>query len=41
VPILRWGNPPRRVLRISAQLYNAEDEFSRLASALRSRLSAR
>src|SRR5918999_2181041 len=30
VPIFRWGNPPRRVLRISAQLYNAEDEFVRL-----------
>ena len=40
VPIFRWGNPPRRVLRISAQLYNIEDEFRRLASALRSRLAA-
>ena len=40
VPIFRWGNPRRRVLRISAQLYNIEDEFRRLASALRSRLAA-
>jgi isopenicillin-N epimerase len=40
VPIFRWGNPPRRVLRISAQLYNIEDEFRRLASALRTRLAA-
>jgi isopenicillin-N epimerase len=41
VPIFRWGNPPRRVLRISAQLYNTENEFSRLASALRGRLRAK
>jgi isopenicillin-N epimerase len=41
VPIFRWGNPPRRVLRISAQLYNTEDELRRLASALRSRLVAK
>ena len=41
VPIFRWGNPPRRVLRISAQLYNAEDEFVRLGRVLRARLAAR
>jgi isopenicillin-N epimerase len=41
VPIFRWGNPPRRVLRISAQLYNMEGEFRRLARALRSRLAAK
>ena len=41
VPIFRWGNPPRRVLRISAQLYNTEDEFVRLGSVLRARLAAR
>jgi isopenicillin-N epimerase len=35
VPVFRWGNPPRRILRLSAQLYNAEHEFRRLASALR------
>jgi isopenicillin-N epimerase len=37
VPVFRWGNPPRRILRLSAQLYNTEHEFRRLASALRAR----
>jgi len=35
VPIFGWGDPPRRALRISAQLYNAEPDFRRLAQALR------
>jgi len=38
VPIFRWGNPPRRILRLSAQVYNTEQDFRRLASALRARL---
>jgi isopenicillin-N epimerase len=41
VPIFRWGNPSRRVLRISAELYNTEDEFIRLASVLRAGLAAK
>ncbi len=38
VPIMFWPKPPRRLLRISAQLYNARDEYRALADALRSRL---
>lgn len=41
VPIFRWGNPPRRVLRLSAQLYNTEHEFRRRAGALRTRLAGK
>ena len=41
VPIVAWpldpgpGRPPRRLLRISAHLYNAEAEYAHLAGALR------
>lgn len=34
VPFLRWGAPPRRWLRISAQAYNSLDDYTRLAEAL-------
>jgi isopenicillin-N epimerase len=34
VPISTWPSSPRRVLRISAQLYNRESEYRHLASAL-------
>jgi len=40
VPVYPWphtpadGGPRRRVLRISAQLYNADDDYARLAAAL-------
>jgi len=34
VPVIPWPAPPRRVVRISAQLYNSVDEYSRLAGAL-------
>ncbi|HEY3057140.1 MAG TPA: aminotransferase class V-fold PLP-dependent enzyme [Thermoanaerobaculia bacterium] len=34
VPIVPWPQPPKRVLRISAQLYNEESEYVRLAHAL-------
>ncbi len=34
VPIIPWPAPPKRVLRISAQLYNALPEYERLAHAL-------
>ena len=34
VPIIPWGNPRRRLLRVSAQLYNTEEEFRRLAAKM-------
>lgn len=33
-PIIPWPAPPKRLLRISAQLYNALPQYERLASAL-------
>jgi isopenicillin-N epimerase len=38
VPIIFWPLPPKRVLRISAQLYNSLPQYERLASALREKL---
>jgi isopenicillin-N epimerase len=35
VPIMPWPYPPKRVLRISAQVYNSIEEYGRLADALR------
>ena len=35
VPVMIWPSPPKRVLRVSAQLYNTVEEYERLASALR------
>jgi isopenicillin-N epimerase len=35
VPIIPWPQPPRRLVRISAQLYNSLPQFQRLAEALR------
>ena len=40
VPIMRWPAPPRRLLRISAQLYNSPDQYARLADALGKELAA-
>jgi isopenicillin-N epimerase len=34
VPVMRWPSPPRRLLRISAQLYNTRADYERLAQAL-------
>ena len=34
VPIMPWPAPPKRVLRISAQLYNSLPQYERLADAL-------
>jgi isopenicillin-N epimerase len=34
VPIVRWPAAPKRVLRISAQLYNTIEEYERLAKAI-------
>jgi isopenicillin-N epimerase len=35
VPVVPWPAPPRRLIRISAQLYNSEDEYRKLGEALR------
>jgi len=40
VPIHPWPAPPRRLLRISAQLYNARDDYEALAAGLRSMVMA-
>jgi len=33
-PVIPWREPPKRLLRISAQLYNHESEYHALAAAL-------
>jgi isopenicillin-N epimerase len=38
VPIVPWPRPGKRVLRVSAQLYNSVDEYERLAKAVVARL---
>ncbi len=38
VPVIPWPAPPRRLLRISAQLYNTLPQYQRLARALRAEL---
>ena len=40
VPIMRWPAPPRRLVRVSAQLYNRTEQYARLADALRKELAA-
>ena len=35
VPIISWPAAPRRLLRISAQLYNSLPQYEKLAGALR------
>ena len=40
VPVMSWPAAPRRLVRISAQLYNAPADFERLAEALRRELAA-
>jgi len=39
VPIVPWPRPPARLVRISAFLHNHEDEYRRLADALRVELA--
>jgi isopenicillin-N epimerase len=39
VPIIPWPQPPKRLLRISAQLYNSLPQYERLANALEKLLS--
>jgi isopenicillin-N epimerase len=34
VPVIPWPAPPRRLIRISAQLYNRREHYELLASAL-------
>ena len=34
VPIISWPAPPKRVLRVSAQLYNSQPQYESLAGAL-------
>jgi isopenicillin-N epimerase len=40
VPIMSWPAAPRRLVRVSAQLYNSRDHYTRLAEALAKELSA-
>jgi isopenicillin-N epimerase len=40
VPVMSWPRPPRRLIRVSAQLYNAKDHYARLAAALTEELAA-
>lgn len=39
VPFIAWPEHPRRVLRISAQLYNSVEQYDYLAGALEALLS--
>jgi isopenicillin-N epimerase len=39
VPIMRWPAPPKRMIRVSAQLYNHLPQYVRLAEALRKELA--
>ncbi len=34
VPVMAWPAPPRRLIRVSAQLYNTPADYERLAAAL-------
>jgi len=38
VPLMPWPHPPKRLLRISAQLYNELGDYEKLAAALRALL---
>ena len=40
VPIMSWPAAPRRLIRVSAQLYNTRDHYTRLAEALAKELPA-
>jgi isopenicillin-N epimerase len=40
VPIVPWPAPPRRLIRISAQIYNQLSEYEALADALRTHFGA-
>ncbi len=34
VPVIAWPHPPKRLIRLSAQIYNKPDEYEALAGAL-------
>jgi isopenicillin-N epimerase len=38
VPIIPWPAPPKRWVRLSAQLYNTPADYARLAAALTARV---
>jgi isopenicillin-N epimerase len=38
VPVIPWPASPRRLLRISVQLYNSLEQYERLAAALQDAL---
>ena len=38
VPVVPWPQPPKRILRVSAQLYNEVADYEKLAAALRALL---
>ncbi len=40
VPVMSWPSPPKRLIRVSAQLYNHRDHYVRLAEALGKELAA-
>jgi isopenicillin-N epimerase len=40
VPVMSWPAPPRRLIRVSAQLYNRREQYARLAAALSRELAA-
>jgi isopenicillin-N epimerase len=40
VPVMSWPAAPRRLVRISAQLYNSHEHYARLAEALGKELAA-
>jgi isopenicillin-N epimerase len=40
VPIMSWPAPPRRLIRVSAELYNDRTQYVRLAEALTKELAA-
>ena len=35
VPVTTWPHPPKRVIRVSAQIYNEVEDYEKLAEALR------
>jgi isopenicillin-N epimerase len=38
IPVTRWGGPPRRAIRLSAQLYNSLEQFRYLAAVVKTLL---
>jgi isopenicillin-N epimerase len=40
VPVIPWPAPPKRLVRVSAQAYNRDEDYRTLAAALRSMFPA-